>query len=231
MRRGYRGSVRLLGLFVALRGLVACSGTGSSVNANEDGSPQGTGGTVSAGGTFGDANVGGAGSGGVTGGTSAGGAGGPSTGGVPSSGSGGIAGVPAGGSGGTALGRGGQGGSVPGGSGGTSGAGGSSALFRQVSTVLGKNCGLSGCHADKQSPRFAPDARLYANLTAEDTVLAECDYTKLVEAGDPSRSALVRLMNRKCGTFTMPPTCRSTPCISAADLKALSDWIQAGAPP
>ena len=113
---------------------------------------------------------------------------------------------------------------------GAGGLGGSSAAFRQVSSVFGKNCGVSGCHLDKEYPRFGADAKLYGTLT-EGTVLAECDYTKLVEPGDPANSALVRLMNRKCGTFVMPPTCRMTPCIPAADLKALTDWIQAGAPP
>ena len=104
--------------------------------------------------------------------------------------------------------------------------GGGSAAFVQVSSILGKNCGIKGCHADKQSPHFVPDAMLYAMLTGPNTVLAACDYTRLVEEGDPAKSALVRLMNRKCGSFTMPPSCNKTTCISAADLKALSDWIQ-----
>jgi hypothetical protein len=72
---------------------------------------------------------------------------------------------------------------------------------------------------------------LYATLTGPNTVLAECGYTKFVEAGDPAKSALVRLMNRQCDGFTMPPSCNKTPCLAAADLKALSDWIQSGAPP
>ncbi|HET7539836.1 MAG TPA: hypothetical protein VFK05_08185 [Polyangiaceae bacterium] len=111
------------------------------------------------------------------------------------------------------------------------GAAGSSAAFTQVSTILGKNCGIKGCHGDKQAPHFVPGPMLYETLTGANTVIAECDYTKLVEAGDPSKSALVRLMNKKCGTFIMPPSCNQTTCLSAADLKTLSDWIQAGAPP
>jgi hypothetical protein len=72
---------------------------------------------------------------------------------------------------------------------------------------------------------------LYDTLTGPNTVIAGCDYTKLVEAGDPSNSALVRLMNKKCGTFIMPPSCNQSTCLSAADLKTLTDWVQAGAPP
>ena len=117
------------------------------------------------------------------------------------------------------------------GSGSSAGSAGSSAAFTRVSAILGKNCGIKGCHADKETPHFVPGAMLYATLTGPNTVLAECGYTKLIEAGDPSKSALVRLMNRKCDGFTMPPSCKQTTCLSAADLQTLSDWILAGAPP
>jgi hypothetical protein len=113
----------------------------------------------------------------------------------------------------------------------SAGAAGGSAAFARVSSMLGKNCGIVGCHADKQTPHFVPGPMLYQTLTGPNTVLAACDYTKFVEAGDPSKSALVRLMNRQCDSFTMPPSCTKTPCISATDLQTLSDWIQAGAPP
>jgi len=117
-----------------------------------------------------------------------------------------------------------------GGASGSAGAAGSSAAFTQVGMVLAKNCGIPGCHADKQAPHFVPGSMLYLTLTGPNTVIASCGYTKLVEAGDPAKSALVRLMNRQCDGFVMPPGCNKTPCISSADLKVLSDWIQAGAP-
>jgi len=110
------------------------------------------------------------------------------------------------------------------------GAGGSSAAYQSVSSVFGRNCGIPGCHLDKEYPRFGADEMLYGTLTGG-TILAECEYTPLIEPGDVANSSLVRLLSRECGTFVMPPTCRSTPCISAEDMKALTDWIELGAPP
>jgi hypothetical protein len=245
---GYRISFGLLGL-AALSGLLACSGQGANASPNEGGS-YGTAGIASAsaasaasgagghetGGSLGSGgNAGGAasasasaagafGQGGFTSNAAAGGA----NSGPPSTGFGGLSGASAAGSAGAVPNSGGAGSS---GVGNVAGSGGGSAAFAQVSAILGKNCGIKGCHADKQSPHFVPDAMLYATLTGPNTVLAACDYTRLVEAGDPAKSALVRLMNRTCGSFTMPPSCNKTPCLAAADLKALSDWISAGAPP
>ena len=155
--------------------------------------------------------------------SSSAGAGGTNVGGRSDAGDAGVGGAAVGGAAGNSPSGGGATGS-------SAGSAGSSAAFTQVSAIFGKNCGIAGCHADKQSPRLAADSKLYATLTAG-TVLAECDYTKLIEPGDPAKSALVRLMNRQCGSFTMPPSCSKTPCLPSADLKLLSDWIQAGALP
>ena len=235
-----RISLGKLCLLVALPGLFACSDHESAVNANIAGSPQSNAGTFGGAAPSAAAGLGGANSigsagapnaagalseGGVT--ASAGGVG-AATGSVPGMGFGGGAGAVAEGSSGTASASAGHGSA---GFDGSAGSGGSSAAFTQVSALLGKNCGISGCHADKQTPHFVPGPMLYATLTGPNTVLAACDYTKLVEPGDPSKSALVRLMNRKCGTFTMPPSCNKTTCLSAADLDTLSAWIQLGAPP
>jgi len=234
---GYRISFGLLG-FAALAGVLACSGQASNESANQGGSSSSAGmpsktvtsgaAGLASGGTQGNtASAGAAGvfaPGGFASNAGAGGTNnGPAGGGV-----GGLSGASAAGSGGTASSSAGAGHS---GAFSVAGAGGGSAAFVQVSSILGKNCGIKGCHADKQSPHFVPDSMLYPMLTGPNTVIAACDYTRLVEEGDPARSALVRLMNRKCGSFTMPPSCNKTTCLSAADLKTLSDWIAAGAPP
>ena len=234
MLLGDRISFGLLGLFATLLGFVACSAD-SAIDPNTAGSSHSAAGTpgiagssvslagASSTGSAGAASGAGSGQGGVA---SSAGAEGTNTAGAPS-GPGGSASTPQAGSAGMTT-----GGTGPSsaGRGGSAGAAGASAAFRQVSTIFGKNCGIAGCHADKQSPHFSADAMLYATLTAG-TVLAECDYNKMIEPGDPSKSALVQLMNRKCGTFTMPPSCNKTTCLSAADLQTLTDWVQAGAPP
>jgi hypothetical protein len=99
-----------------------------------------------------------------------------------------------------------------------------------MSAVLTKNCALTGCHADKQTPHFTADSGLYARLTAADTVLAECNYKKLIVPGDSKNSAIVSLLSRECDGFVMPPSCNTTPCVTAAELKTISDWIDEGAP-
>jgi len=229
-------------------GFSACSAKDTSVDSHTSGSANGTAGTQSV--------VGASGSGGLAGKSATGSAGSSNAGGAlaqggfsANAGSGSASVNVAGSANGGGSGNVGLGGN-PGGSGSSAGsqsssagsagsaglgnvagAAGSSAAFTQVSTILQKNCGLKGCHADKQSPHFVPGAMLYATLTGPNTVIASCDYTKLVEAGDPSKSALVRLMNKKCGNFVMPPGCNQATCLPAADLKTLSDWIQAGAPP
>ncbi|HYQ41652.1 MAG TPA: hypothetical protein VER11_06785 [Polyangiaceae bacterium] len=226
-------------------GFAACSSDGSSVDTNETRLPAGTAGQLGITGSAGSGGLGGVGAGAGAGAanvagtygqaglaTSAGAlnANSAGTGGAGAGGLTGFAGASFGGGGTGNAGNGGGAGSGAG-AGSSAGAAGSSAAFTQVGMVLAKNCGIKGCHADKQAPHFVPDAMLYATLTGPNTVIASCGYTKLVEAGDPAKSALVRLMNRQCDGFTMPPSCNKTPCISTADLKTLSDWIQAGAPP
>ncbi|HEY0462880.1 MAG TPA: hypothetical protein VGC79_01670 [Polyangiaceae bacterium] len=230
---GYRISFGLLGL-AALSGVLACSGQGSTANSNDGGSTNGSAGMLGAFASSGAAGLGGfVGSAGAASGASTAGQAGASNLADGGANSGGFSHTGLGGTSGS-VGSAGASGSASAGSSGVgpvAGSGGGSAAFAQVAGMLGKNCGIKGCHADKQSPHFVPDGMLYAMLTGPNTVLAECDYTRLVEEGDPSRSALVRLMNRKCGSFTMPPTCNKATCLSSADLQALSDWISAGAPP
>src|SRR6478609_7981410 len=207
-----RISLNWFWILAPLLGFAACSSDGSSVDTNETRLPAGTAGQLGITGSAGSGGLGGVGAGAGAGGLT------------------GFAGASFGGGGTGNAGNGGGAGSGAG-AGSSAGAAGSSAAFTQVGMVLAKNCGIKGCHADKQAPHFVPDAMLYATLTGPNTVIASCGYTKLVEAGDPAKSALVRLMNRQCDGFTMPPSCNKTPCLPTADLQALSDWIQAGAPP
>jgi len=238
MSLGAHISFAKFGLLAPVLGFIACSGTDAGVSANDNGLPHSAGmlavgGAANAGGLGGKPGAGGvanvAGSVSFGGSITSAGIGGVSM----SSGAGGTSGAGTGGwVGGTAGSALAGGTSNAGGShtGGSPGAAGSSAAFAKVSMILGSNCGIKGCHADKQSPHFVPGPMLYETLTGA-TVLAECGYTRLVEEGDPAKSALVRLMNRQCDGFTMPPSCNKTPCLATADLQALSDWIQAGAPP
>ncbi|HYP98859.1 MAG TPA: hypothetical protein VER96_09300 [Polyangiaceae bacterium] len=239
MPLGAHISFAKFGLLAPLLGFIACSGTDSGVGANENGLPHGSAGMVAVGGATNASGPGGkTGAGGVAniaGFVSFGGS--VASAGIagvnPSLGAGGTSGAGTGGLMSGTAGSGPAGGTSNAGgshSGGNLGAAGSSAAFAKVSMILGSNCGIKGCHADKQSPHFVPGPMLHETLTAA-TVLAECGYTKLVEAGDPAKSAIVRLMNRQCDGFTMPPSCNKTPCLATADLQALSDWIQAGAPP
>jgi hypothetical protein len=69
---------------------------------------------------------------------------------------------------------------------------------------------------------------LYATLTK--TSVRQCGSDDLVVPGDTANSALLELLNHKCGTFVMPEGCKTTPCFSSADMATITAWIQAGAP-
>ncbi len=55
------------------------------------------------------------------------------------------------------------------------------------------------------SRRGSRTTRCFTRRSPAGTVLAECDYMKLIEPGDPSKSALVRLMNRSAAASPCRP--------------------------
>jgi hypothetical protein len=181
-------------------------------------------------------NTGGAPTGGapVTGGASTGGAstGGASTGGVaPSGGSGGGA-VAGGGVGGKAAG--GSGGSTGGTSGGGSGGSSIPASFATMKLIIESLC--QGCHGSDMSLNLNSDPGLYGRLTTTDPtkVAKSCSNIPLITKGDPSKSALFKMLEGTCPPpFTiMPDGCKPADdnCLDAEYQDAVKRWITAGAP-
>ena len=190
----------------------------------------------------GGSSTGGVGTGGATGGTitvtggaTTGGApvtGGASTGGVaPSGGSGG--GVAGGGVGGKATG--GSGGSTGGTSGGGSGGGSTvPASFATMKLIIESLC--QGCHGSDMSLNLNSDPALYGRLTTTDPtkVAKSCSNIPLITKGDPSKSALFKMLEGTCPPpfSVMPDGCKPAEgnCLEADYVDAVKRWITAGAP-
>jgi hypothetical protein len=177
-------------------------------------------------GKAGGAGVAGGGSGGTTAGAGGGGAGGT------------TAGVSGGGSGGSTagLGGGGSGGQAGGASG--SGSGGTiPATFDTLKLVIEQTaptpCVAADCHGGEHHPlKLALDDGLYSRLTTYMSV--NCGNIPVVTPGDPSRSALVKLLKGPCGmTPRMPNGCTEQDgnCLPADYIAAIEQWVANGAPP
>lgn len=212
-------------------------GAGGSVNTGgsmSTGGSTSTGGAAATGGASGtSAMFGGAGrAGSVSGGGNAGtafGAGGTGfgTGGAkPFGGSAGTGTSMTFGGGGRAGAPGGAGGK---GAGGMTGSGGASS-FTAVAAIFQAQCGKSSCHGGRQNPNLSSSnlTTLYSNLT--NTAVRQCGSDHLVTKNDPANSAVLELAQHQCGSFVMPDGCTSNPCLSAADMTTLTNWITAGAP-
>lgn len=218
--------------------------TGGSANggSGQGGSGQGGSGQGGSGqgGSSGGAASGGTGQGGSgQGGSSNGGAssGGSSNGGSSNGGSGSSNGGSSSSSGGQASGGrngGNQGGSSnPGTGGGSSG----TATFAQVAALLGQKCGKSGCHMGTQHVELVNNSGLYSRLTTPLANSTDCGGTTLVKAGDASNSFLAKVVQARstCGSKNiarMPDKCSGTgtnACLTAAEIKLITDWIAAGA--
>ena len=171
----------------------------------------------------------------VTGGATTGGApvtGGASMGGVaPSGGSGG--GVAGGGAGGKATG--GSGGSTGGTSGGGSGGGSTvPASFATMKLIIESLC--QGCHGSDMSLNLNSDPALYGRLTTTDPtkVAKSCSNIPLITKGDPSKSALFKMLEGTCPPpfSIMPDGCKPADgnCLETDYQDAVKRWIAAGAP-
>jgi len=197
-------------------GSVGGSGTAGVGGSNAD--PIGTGGASTGGASTGGTSTGGSG----FAGSAQAGSGAGSFGGTPSTGN------PTGGSTGIA-GRGASGGStgVAGSAPGSAGAPGGASGFAAVTTIITRTCATATCHGGRRNPNLSA-ANLYTTLTS--TAVSECGNDRLVTAGDTANSAILQLVNGQCEDLLMPATCDAPPCLDAADMKTISDWIAAGAP-
>jgi hypothetical protein len=99
-------------------------------------------------------------------------------------------------------------------------------------------CAAAPCHglhgmAPPTHPLELPtndDALLYTNLTTY--VSKACNNTKLVTPGDPSQSALLKILRGPCGmTPRMPYGCTEDAgdCIPDDYIAAVEQWIKNGA--
>lgn len=128
---------------------------------------------------------------------------------------------------------------------GTSGTGSAiPATFETVKLVLGGGgaimpCAAAPCHgvngmAPPGKPLELPpmnDQQLYTNLTTY--VSKACNNTKLVTPGNPSQSALIKIISGPCGmTPRMPYGCSpdADDCIPDEYIMAVTQWIANGAP-
>jgi hypothetical protein len=233
--RSFLNSRALSALFPAVAiAWTACSEAPPSQEDGSGGSASATGGGIGA--------SGGSASGGTpgTGGSAIGGA--NTGGGLGSTGGGAIGG--GGGSGGGAIGVGGLGntggsgiGGAPGG--GSPGAGGGPAAASWADLNYMLNTGCAGCHSLKPGLYLVPDdgveganEALHSTLTSFQ--VQECNNEPLVTPGDPTKSAILKLLNAECTKdgqpFFMPVTCGAPPCFPQDWVGGISLWIEAGAP-
>jgi hypothetical protein len=94
-------------------------------------------------------------------------------------------------------------------------------------------CNSSDCHGHEMNG-------LHLVGTADDmyeallnTVSEPCENLPIVDPGNPEGSALVKLLNGPCGKLPhMPAGCSTEQgnCLADKYLKAVEDWITAGAP-
>lgn len=159
-----------------------------------------------------------------------------------------------GGAGGSAAGGGGSGGSGTGGSGGSGGAsggsggGGNGVTFAQVQNLLAMSCKGSKCHDmgnEKNNIDLVTAAGLYQRLTMPiPDNIQHCGGTTMVVPGKTADSFLYVAVagptndkvtcKKGAGTemiARMPDDCPADrPCLTAEQIKLISDWITGGAP-
>lgn len=120
------------------------------------------------------------------------------------------------------------GGSASGGAGSSSGGQAAAVDFREVATLVHTSCGAKVCHGQDEEPRLIDDGSLPDTLLG--TVVEDCGNVPLVTPGNPDASALILLVERRCGALVMPDGCRRTPCLAPERIQVWADWITAGAP-
>ncbi|MEI9953677.1 MAG: hypothetical protein WDO74_33035 [Pseudomonadota bacterium] len=139
---------------------------------------------------------------------------------------------------GSSGGSGGKGGGSSAGAGG----GGSTATLAQVTTIINTSCATGTCHnaASGQVNFKTPSPDLYTVLTtALPTSVMHCKGTTLVVPSNAAGSFLASVVAAKASCKNngademidrMPDACTTASCLTAAQIKTISDWITAGAP-
>jgi hypothetical protein len=108
--------------------------------------------------------------------------------------------------------------------------------------LLATSCATSSCHGNNGGGRSDVDLRDTAGLrerllgNAPNTAPAACRNHPLVVPGMPAQSFIVAVVEANaaarlgCGP-RMPDNCPTQrPCLTAAQIQMLKDWITAGAP-
>lgn len=104
--------------------------------------------------------------------------------------------------------------------------------FASVAEIMRVNCAFPACHGggpESQDLVFTDPTTLYGSLTSK--VVAECDSNILVVPNDPANSALLKLPTWQCKDLVMPKGCIDDPCLTSAELDAITTWISTGALP
>ncbi len=155
---------------------------------------------------------------------------------------GGTSGMNAASGGGSAAASAGFGGHAAAGASGSPDAGGTSsssipATWDTVKLVLsGTRPPCNGCHGNLGDGGFritlTDDTQLYNRLTK--TVVKDCGNNPIVTPGDPSKSALLEILQMDCSAKVprMPPGCvpGDSGCVPPEYIAALTQWISDGAP-
>jgi len=239
MKFGFSISVAAGG--VALVSLLAACGTTDTPSPETGGSASGGKGTAAAGGAggIGQATGGNAGTLSAAGGHASGGTSGSAGAAAGASAAAGTsaAGHAAGGAAAGATSSGGGAGMASGGSGNTgSTIDPSWATIKAVLTGTHPPCNAADCHGPGGPNIFQlpvnDDAALYTSLTGH--VSVDCGNIPVVTPGDPSKSALVKVLNGPCSAKVpqMPNGCTPADgnCLEPEYIAAVTTWVANGAP-
>jgi hypothetical protein len=100
--------------------------------------------------------------------------------------------------------------------------------------IVNMSCGRVICHVPAPNGASTLDLSDINNdqhMLLMTTHVPQCDGDPLVTPGDPSKSALIKLVKKECGAFVMPQDClpADATCLPQADIDTLSKWITQGA--
>jgi hypothetical protein len=107
--------------------------------------------------------------------------------------------------------------------------------WQELSTTIKGTCAKAMCHNGMQQPTLlaVPAAAQYTALTTHPVNVCGA-ATRLVVPGKLAESAILKLVNGECmfngAPFMMPGDCTQAPCLPAAQITTITNWIQSGAP-
>jgi hypothetical protein len=97
--------------------------------------------------------------------------------------------------------------------------------FLEIENIIGNNC--AACHIDQRPDLTTTGTALHSTLLS--TVVKQCGNHKLVVPNDPTNSAVIELVTKKCNEFIMPTSCTDPVCLVPAEFAKLTSWISLGA--